>query len=436
MGKKSCPAVIICFIAVTYTFTQNIDINGTVLNREGEPVAGATVLLKNMNLNTTSVQDGSYRIYYNSTAVVNPLPPDLLYEAILNNNFIGFKLNKPENVTLSIYTLDGRAISDLHSGYLSKGKYRFAFPLQKLSYQVYLLRIGIGTDIVTHKIIPIMNSFTLSHMGIESGNSTGNARKITVDDTLIVACDKYEGKRVPVSEYITTIDIVLEFDWSDFLEPDIIFQNKYTSFSEFTQRFPSIEDTAKAIAYGVCRKLYRKWSESLKLEQITFILDDDPNTIGWKSGHPPKITICVGGPYLQNYMGNDIEKMADEVKGIMWHEYTHGYQYDDLPNTGGEIPAVVEGIADAVRYFAGYIPISMRRPGGSWTYAYKTSAFFIAWIQEEYNGGDPEFLYKFNQQLALDDGKEFAWQTAIQEILGEDVSAVWDKYQDAISIDE
>ncbi|GAI76441.1 unnamed protein product, partial [marine sediment metagenome] len=182
---------------------------------------------------------------------------------------------------------------------------------------------------------------------------------------------------------------------------------------------------------GVCRKLYRRYSESLELEQITFILDDDPNTIGWKAGKPPKITICIGGPYLQKYMNNNgTEEMADEVKGIMWHEYTHGYQYDD--GNSNAIIGIIEGVADCVRYLAGFIDISQRRPGGSWDSGYKTSGFFLAWLQEEYQGGDPEFLYKFNQSFAIDDG--ITWtKEAFKDITGETVEALWDKYQDAIS---
>ena len=130
-------------------------------------------------------------------------------------------------------------------------------------------------------------------------------------------------------------------------------------------------------------------------------------------------------------MGNNgIEGMADEVKGIMWHEYTHGYQYDD--GDSGPIIGIIEGVADCVRYLAGYISISQRRPGGNWNSGYKTSAFFLAWLQEEYQGGDPEFLYKFNQSLDPDDG--ITWtKDAFEDITGETVEVLWDKYQDAIS---
>ncbi len=435
MTIKKLYRIIIYFITVTCIYSQNVDISGKIIGRDGEPVVGADILLENKNMSTTTDQDGNYLIT-GTSAIINTLAFNSLYNVSMKGNQITFTINEPNNVIFSIYNLHGRIISNLHRGHLNKGKHNFVLPLDNLSNQVYLAHIKIGANVRTHRIIPIANSFVLSGKSIENDNSIALNKKYPADDNLVVSCNGYEAKTVNVTEYVAIIDIVLEFDWSDYVPPEITYENKYSSFSEFTDRFPNIEDTAKAIAYGVCRKLYRKWDESLKLEEIKFILDDDPNTIGWKSGKPPKITICIGGPYLQNYMDNDVEKMADEVKGIMWHEYTHGYQYDDSPNSGGEIGGVVEGIADAVRYFAGYIPISMRRPGGSWTYAYKTSAFFIAWIQEEYNGGDPEFLYKFNQQLANDDGKEFSWQTAIQEILGEDVSDVWDKYQDDISIKE
>jgi|GEM_PF-3404272 len=417
------------FLAIG-VFAQNVDIKGKVTNREGLPVAGASVVLKNLNKSATTDQAGLYQISGTSD-IGNVQHAGSLYSVAMTNNSICLFLKAPGQITVSLFTVYGRSVAMLHNGSLNKGRHRFAFPSRSLSRQVYLLRIGTGSQTGNYTIIPINNSFTLSNRNVHPATGAAIAKGLPVNDTLSVTCTGYEAKTVPVTEYIATINIRLEFDWSDFLYPEIIFQNKYTSFSKFITRFPSIEDTAKTISYGVCRKLYRKFSESLKLEKITFILDSDPNTIGWKAGKPPAITICIGGPYLEKYMNsNGLEKMADEVKGIMWHEYTHGYQYDDGNSNG--IIGIIEGVGDCVRYLAGYIDISQRRPGGNWDSGYKTSAFFFAWLQEEYNGGNPEFLYLLNQSMDIDDGITWS-KEAFKTITGETVEELWKKYQDDIT---
>jgi hypothetical protein len=106
---------------------------------------------------------------------------------------------------------------------------------------------------------------------------------------------------------------------------------------------------------------------------------------------------------------------------VMVHELTHAYQYNDGPGW------LIEGMADLVRFRAGHVPVSNRRPGGSYDDAYQTTAFFLAWIDDAHAG----FGRALNASLASDDDEEWT-EEIFRTLTGESVGELWDAYQDAL----
>jgi hypothetical protein len=425
---KKCVFIILFFgVSCHIALAQTMDISGQVTDRFGDAVAGARVTLTVENQSVTTDQDGMYQ--FNENTGIRSDGPSLSSTITLHSNSIRVDCQKDGPVYMAIHDVAGRLVFMVHDGHMNRGKHEYQVAADLLSRNLYFLRVRDHGGTAVYKVLTGQTLSLVSHEGTHQ-QSPSLAKTSAAVDTLVVTHDEYEEKRLGIDEYAGTYDFVLEFDWSDFIYPEIDFTNEYTEFTEFTERFPSFEDTARAIAYGVSRLLYRKFSESLQLERITFTLESDPNSVGWKAGRPPHILMGVGGPYLENYMDrNSVEEMARECKGIMWHEFTHGYQYDDGDSDG--IIGIIEGVADCVRYLGGYVDISERRRGGSWDSGYKTTGFFLAWLQEEYNGGDPEFLYKLNQSMEIND--DIRWtEQAFQDITGETVHQLWAKYQDAI----
>ena len=101
----------------------------------------------------------------------------------------------------------------------------------------------------------------------------------------------------------------------------------------------------------------------------------------------------------------------------------HAYQH---ARSGVDISAI-EGTADAVRYLAGYIPLSNRRAGGHWTNSYQTTGFFLVWIQQQ--KGFSNFIHDFNQQAKPGTPGVWSWDSAIRNTTGQGVQALWDEYQ-------
>lgn len=118
--------------------------------------------------------------------------------------------------------------------------------------------------------------------------------------------------------------------------------------------------------------------------------------------------------------------------GILWHELTHGYQFnpataDDQYKPGYDYFAFLEGEADLVHINSGYH--KTRHPDlgfddHQYLSGYTTSGFFLKWIVDTY---DPDFIYKFNASLKTI--KPWSYKTAVKTVLQKDVDELWKEYE-------
>lgn len=216
--------------------------------------------------------------------------------------------------------------------------------------------------------------------------------------------------------------------WANVASPGVDYRNDNSAGAQlFRALVPdsSIVSYVDDIAQKVAQILYVSPSEVPAFSTLELHIEswnDDPNGVAWKAGNPPRIIVNVNGFHLervQNAGGN----VAEEVKGVLFHEMTHAYQH---ARSGVDISAI-EGTADAVRYLAGYIPLSNRRAGGSWTSSYQTTGFFLVWIQQQ--KGFSRFVHDFNQQAKPGTAGVWSWDSAIFNTTGQHVQLLWDEYQ-------
>lgn len=213
--------------------------------------------------------------------------------------------------------------------------------------------------------------------------------------------------------------------WTQVASPALDFRPDQSPGAElFKKLVPTPQNYLNEIALHVAQTLYQQASEVPAFSTLELHIErweNEPNGVAWKAGDPPRITVNVNAYYLEKIAAQGVN-VAEEVKGILYHEMTHAYQH----SSGMDLPAV-EGLADTVRYLNGYIPTSFRRPGGNWTDSYKTTAFFFAWLQEK--KGFKTFTYCFNQQ-AKPGNTNWSWNKAIGACTAQaDLSSLWNEYQ-------
>lgn len=219
--------------------------------------------------------------------------------------------------------------------------------------------------------------------------------------------------------------------WGKFKYPKVVFKNEDLKgngkfFAEYIANPDSLE---KAVDLKVCQLLYKDPSEVPEISKVVLTVKS-MDGVAYTSGlrKPTEKTTVVSSNYLKSIMDRMKDKPAivNELAGVVTHETVHIYQKSckkDSPDHG----SMIEGIADAIRYYAGVDNISRRHKGGTWTGAYTTTGFFIVWLQEKY---DKDFLYKLNKYAG--ETEEFHWENAMQTLLNKPVKALWDEYQAAI----
>lgn len=180
------------------------------------------------------------------------------------------------------------------------------------------------------------------------------------------------------------------------------------------------------ISYNVARLLYRDVNKAPKLPTLKIILEDMKG-VAYKEGDFNGATIHISAQYFEKFsQENTPQAVYDELIGVLYHEIAHAYQLDD--HNYKEIGPIIEGIADVVRMKAGYIDFKHRKIGGKYDSGYKTTAFYLHWLE---NHSTPDLLVKLNAQLDPHDGIKWSWswfakQTKI------DLAASWKAYQESL----
>lgn len=68
---------------------------------------------------------------------------------------IEFELNNPENIYLTIYDLQGKAIATPTIGEKAQGKHKVSIRMTHLPKGIYLIQMNIGKEIITKKIVKL-----------------------------------------------------------------------------------------------------------------------------------------------------------------------------------------------------------------------------------------------------------------------------------------
>jgi len=218
-------------------------------------------------------------------------------------------------------------------------------------------------------------------------------------------------------------------------KPPIQYTNEEpTQAALIDQLYPNgeLEPFLQDILCSVCSVLYRSADE----------VPSPPNPVKLvvRNISPPAQAggdqIELDSDHVENQEGKSEELQRIEMRGVLFHEAVHLYQYYGTGGTG-------EGNADHARIRMGLYEPGRRNSGGSWTDPYTTSGFFFSWLagpceyhSDSHDPYDVDLPYKINKRVgeAEDNGDDVQQAVAdlLQEIYGSDVNTLWNEYQNAI----
>jgi len=199
--------------------------------------------------------------------------------------------------------------------------------------------------------------------------------------------------------------------------PKVVLNNMFPDTAggmRFNSHVPDIAATMVAHSRAICRLIFRTPADVKRVPMITVVINNMDGVANTGGG-----TIRFSGNYIGGIRGTDAA-IAFEINGVLVHEATHAWQYN---NGGGNL---VEAMADYVRYKAGFDRLARRRVGGNWSDPYTTGGFFIAWVEDKY---DKDWGYKINMGMKT---PGFNYASFIQATFGKTADALWAEYQAAI----
>lgn len=242
-----------------------------------------------------------------------------------------------------------------------------------------------------------------------------------------------KDKGVLILADVCLYDKNLEAEWSSFIYPNIDFQvlDPETEGAKFYNKL--VQNPDEYIQYHakkVAEILYFSADDPMtEVKNIKYTLEDKEG-ISAKGGSSPNIHIFYSTKHIEKSAKESLFKLDFETRGVLYHELTHGYQYE--PKGCGNYSnnktfwACIEGIADAVRAEAGLFDMSTRRPGGNWMDGYRTTGFFIQWLKTK----DPDAIRKFHRTAK--DLDVWSFDAAIKSVFGENesIEGMWNEYQE------
>ncbi len=169
------------------------------------------------------------------------------------------------------------------------------------------------------------------------------------------------------------------------------------------------------VAQATCAILYRDVSEVPEAPPLSVVIADFDGVMATSEG-----TIELSSRHLAS-IDADGSDVAREIEGLFYFSLTNVYQ-----NDGASIaPAwLITGVADYVRYDAGFTDVATRVAGGTWEDGYRMTAFFLDYLTLAH----PDIVYELNQRLAPGAAEPFSTEV-FSELTGKDLATLWDEYQ-------
>ncbi|MEY9094199.1 basic secretory protein-like protein [Paenibacillus sp. RC84] len=196
----------------------------------------------------------------------------------------------------------------------------------------------------------------------------------------------------------------------------------------FDQALPNATDDIRVIVRKVNELLYNNPGELQGgVQKIKVTIEDVPG-VAWASGDHIQKTVGFSSRFLRDIANDPNKSVRDEILGVLYHELTHCYQYDDnryADKSVGGVSYMVEGLADTIRFAVGYHDRYSMTKGGTWQDGYGTTGNFFRWIEDTKK---PGFIRQLNASLTPFDGQDWT-EGKIQELTGTNVNTLWTEYQ-------
>ncbi|MBN1306725.1 MAG: carboxypeptidase regulatory-like domain-containing protein, partial [Chitinispirillaceae bacterium] len=179
---------------------QSISLSGTVKNKSGRPIAGATVKLAVKNLSTTTNATGNYSIIQTSLGTPVPLLPGSEHIS-MEKGIVSIGMTAPALVRIELLDMRGNMVARMIDQPAGAGEYRFDVTTHPLAANMMVIRAATGRSSATFRYLPlhIGGGRAIASSAAVRPKGEGFARLQAVVDTLNVTAANYMSYTEPLS---------------------------------------------------------------------------------------------------------------------------------------------------------------------------------------------------------------------------------------------
>jgi hypothetical protein len=188
---------------------QTIAVNGKVTDQSGKAISGAAVTLLSKNLSVTSNASGEYSLKATGVANSDRILPGA--EAIsLNSGSVMVRLMKAAPLRIELFDMRGNLLERVLDNPPSAGCFRFNVTKPALAAKVMLVRVSIGKSTLNFRYLTLYEGRGGVASAVDFPAGRGLAKAQAIVDTLKASAAGYTAKKVPISSYEATVDIMLD----------------------------------------------------------------------------------------------------------------------------------------------------------------------------------------------------------------------------------
>ena len=389
------------FLAVQLVDAQQPALNGRVLTMTGNPIVGATVNITGYSQKALTDSLG----YYDFTKPVTSLTGNSTYrmEFTPRDNRLSLTLDRPDRLTIGLYSLSGRQIRRISDGILPIGIYTFDLAEIRNGSGMFLIKVDQNGKVGWQKLAVTRGLASLSGVAGDSPD-THPLSKTSATTLIWVSHSKYHGGLARVHERNVSLltgtqnfrMFSTDAGW-DVCAPTFSYKFDQSPGALYYQKLLESPQTYnQEILREVCQSIWNNPSDVPTKNRFTNYTANINTTV--TTG-----VASTGGPVLNFNVGyiNDQKNAGDinakyEILGVLLHEGVHSYQpYYQTEGAAG----FGEAVPDAIRALTGFF----RWPTGtkctaSYTDNYQDGGKYWYFIEQKH----PGFLNKVYKLTAGD----------------------------------
>lgn len=200
---------VVSITAITLS-AQTVSLSGKVVNKNGNPIAGAILTVVNKQVSDTTDANGLYS--FPGVAAIHPMNILRANEPVsLCNGILSIMLTRPAPVKIEFFTTKGNLLDRVDNSSMVAGKFSFDLTARHFAVTMMVIRVSIGNDVSLVRYVPLRdnNQYSASSSALPIKAAQFTTTQVAID-SLRVAANSYLRKTASFSTYKDTVNFTLD----------------------------------------------------------------------------------------------------------------------------------------------------------------------------------------------------------------------------------